>query len=141
MAYTHAVSKDLNRRARRRDGPFGLRYYAIVYAVEAPEVSRIKFGRTLDMNQRMASLCGSSPVELKLIGSCWMPDDAEAHIHQYLADDHSHYEWFLRTERTRAIAALIASDRVVELAHEIGMSSVVTEHMPSGVSWGRTSFK
>jgi hypothetical protein len=107
------------RRAQLRDGPYGYRYYTIVYAIEAPEVGRIKFGRTMDVDKRFRALAGSSPTEIKLLGHLWAPDEVEANIHQYLQDDRSHGEWFLATGKVRQIADLIVGKKLQALCEEI----------------------
>lgn len=114
-----------HKRAKFKDGFFGARYYAIVYAILAPEVRRIKIGRTLDMKARLATLNGASPIKLQLIGHLWMPDDTEAYIHDYLKDDRSHCEWFFATEKVRSVAALIGGERHQFLADEVGLSGLL----------------
>lgn len=138
---TGVVTKTYKNRGKRMDGPFGLRYYAIVYAIAAPDYGLIKFGRTTDIQKRFASISTMSPAPLELIGHVWLPDDAEAYIHEFLKDDRAHGEWFRKTERTRSIAALIAAQKVKELAEITEMSWMLVEHMPSGVSWGVTNFR
>lgn len=121
MSTSAVVSKRYSDRAILRDGPFGLRYYAIVYVVEALKVGRLKFGRTLKLDRRFGSLCAASPIPLVLRGHIWLPDDAEADIHSYLRDDRSHGEWFVATERCDQVAGLIATKSVRELAEVVGI--------------------
>lgn len=129
MAQTSGVvSKTYSGRAKLMLGPFGRRYYTIVYAIEAPNVERFKFGRTMDMEKRFRSLCNSSPCELRLVGHLWLPDDAEADIHTYLADDRLHGEWFRCSERTRSVAALIGAGDIQALAEEVGMLWMIPKH-------------
>lgn len=130
------LGKAYGERSIRRDGPFGLRYYTIIYAIHAPASGRIKLGRTMNIERRFSSLCASSPQELVLLGHCWMPDDAEAEIHAFLKEDRCHGEWFTATERVRSIAALIAAKKDTDLARALGMDRMIPEHVPSGVSWG-----
>lgn len=130
------VSKTYKNRGKRRDGPFGLRYYCLVYAIDAPDQGLIKFGRTADITKRFGGISTMSPVPIKLLGSVWMPDDTEAYIHDFLKEDRAHGEWFHKSERSRSIAALIAAGMAVELAHAIEMTWLLTEHLPSGVAWG-----
>jgi hypothetical protein len=121
---------------RRRSGPFGLRYYCIVYAIAAPN-DLIKFGKTTNIEKRFAGIATMSPVPLTLMGHCWLPADAEAYIHDFLKEDRAHGEWFRKTERSRSIAALIAAKKDVELGEIVGLNWMITESVPSGVSWGR----
>lgn len=107
-----------------RNGPFGYRQYSIIYAIDAPEVSRIKFGITNDIGKRFRGLCGGSPVPLDLIGYVWMPGEAEAHIFEFLKEDRVHGEWFRRTHRVRSVAALIAAKRERDLAEVLEMSFI-----------------
>jgi hypothetical protein len=123
--------KQYRNRGVKQDGPFGFRYYAIVYAIEAQDVGRIKFGRTLDVASRLSSLTGSSPVPLTLLGHVWLPDDAEAEIHRYLAADRSHCEWFLATAKVRHFAGLIAARKVMEIAELAEMSWMLVHAVPS----------
>lgn len=125
------LQKNLSRRAERRDGPCGFRFYAIVYAIHAPDAKRIKIGRTLDINKRLSSLRGASPIALNLLGHVWLPDDAEAALHDYLKDDHSHYEWFHATERVRGISAWIAAGMTAEIVSEIGLGVLLVDQIPS----------
>jgi hypothetical protein len=113
--------KTMAERAIRKDGPFGFRYYTIVYAISAPGSGRIKIGRTLNIDRRFSSLSTASPLPLELLGHCWLPDDAEADLHKYLEDDHSHGEWFIATIKVQEIAALIAAGNVRELAQTVGI--------------------
>lgn len=98
-------------------GPFGWRYYAILYAVEAPVANLIKFGRTIDIKHRFGALCAQSPVPLVLVGSVWLPDDAEAEAHSHLDEDRAHGEWFAATEKVRSLANLIAGKKVIDLSY------------------------
>ena len=125
MVTTAVVTKTYSNRAIVRDGPFGRRYYTIIYAIEAPLVERIKFGRTLNIDKRFRQLASASPVSLNLLGSVWLPDDAEADVHTYLRPDHSHGEWFCVTERTREIATLIATKSVRRLAEIVQIRNLL----------------
>jgi hypothetical protein len=120
----------------RRDGPFGCRNYTIVYAIDCPDISRLKFGRTLKIEKRFAAIRTISPAPVILLGYAWMPDDTEAQIFDFLKADRCHGEWFHRTERVRSVAALLASGKLIELATAIGMEGIVAKDVPSGVSWG-----
>lgn len=122
--------------AAKRNGPFGYRLYTIIYAIDAPEIGRIKFGRTLNVERRFRGIASMSPAPVVLLGHAWMPDDAEGYVFGFLKEDHSHGEWFHRTEKVRSVAALIAAKRVEQLAEVLGMQHMLAEHLPSGVSWG-----
>lgn len=140
-AKSSSLSKTYKNRGRRMNGPFGLRYYAIVYAINSPDHGLIKFGRTTNIQKRFAGICTMSPAPLELMGHVWLPDDAEAYIHDFLKEDRAHGEWFRKTERTRSIAALIAAQKVRELAEITEMTWMLTEDIPSGVAWGVTDFR
>jgi hypothetical protein len=116
----------------RRNGTFGFRCYSILYAIEAVDVARIKFGVTSNIDKRFRQLCNGSPVELTLLGHVWMPDVAEAHVFDFLKDDRVHGEWFVKTERSRSIAALIAAKLGVQLAEVISMDQMIPEEMVTG---------
>lgn len=118
------ATKTYSNRAICRDGPFGRRYYTVIYAIDAPGSDRLKFGRTLDVNKRFRSLCSASPIPLVLLGYLWLPDDAEAEIHSFLRDEHSHGEWFVATGRSRTVAALIAAKKLRELWTFVGFSQL-----------------
>jgi hypothetical protein len=107
--------------AERRSGTFGFLPYTILYAIEAPDASRIKFGITSNIDKRFRQLCGSSPVKLRLMGHMWMPVNAEAYTFEHLKADRVHGEWFLRTEAVISVATLIAGKRDIELAEMIGL--------------------
>lgn len=122
MTYAGRITvKARHLRAIRKDGLFGFRYYTIVYAISAPGSGRIKIGRTLDIDRRFSSLSTSSPLPLELLGHTWLPDDAEAALHDYLKDDRSHGEWFIATMKVQKVADLIAKGAAKELALEAGM--------------------
>jgi hypothetical protein len=131
------LAKTISSRSKRMDGPFGRRYYTIVYAIASPDDGPIKFGRTLNVERRFSSISTMSPVPLTLLGHVWLPDDAEAYIHEFLKEDRSHGEWFRRTERSRGLAALVAAKKAVDIADVIGLTWMVPESVPSGVAWGR----
>ena len=109
----------------RRNGTFGFRMYTTIYAIDAPEVDRIKFGITGNIKRRFAGLCNASPTRLILLGHIWMPEETEAHIFEYLKQDRSHGEWFMRTESSRSIAALIAAGFDKHLAEVIGLTETI----------------
>jgi hypothetical protein len=121
--------KNLSERSKVMDGPFGSVYCAQVYAIRGPE--RIKFGRTMNVARRFPQIQCMSPVPVELLGSVWMPDDAEAYIHDYLKEDRSHGEWFYVTEKSRGLAAFIAAGDVVNLAREIGLGWRLPEYKVS----------
>ena len=111
-----------SKHATRQDGPFGFRYYAILYAIEAPSANRIKIGRTLDMDRRFAGLQTASPIPLELLGSVWLPYDAESNAHTYLAEHRSHGEWFVAAPKVRELAQLIADKKVIQIASAIELT-------------------
>lgn len=107
--------------------PFGLRQYTFIYAIDAPDIGRIKFGKTNNVKKRFSSICGMSPAPLVLLGSIAMPEVAEADIFEFLKADRCHGEWFYSTEATRSIAALIAAQRFNQLAEAISLRGIVTD--------------
>ena len=106
--------------ARLMVGPFGNGYYSIVYAMEAPSCGVVKFGRTLDVEKRLASIQGMSPVPISLLGHVWMPTDAETHLHEFLDEHRSHGEWFKRCPEVDVVTDLIAKKRVQQLCEVTG---------------------
>lgn len=118
--------------ADRRNGTFGFRCYTILYAIEAADVSRIKFGVTSNIDKRYRQLCNGSPVELALLGHLWMPTEAEAYVFDFLREDRIHGEWFVKTERSRSIAALIAAKLDRQLADVLQMDRLIPEEMVTG---------
>lgn len=115
----------------RRNGTFGFRCYTILYAIEAAEVSRIKFGITSNIGKRFRQLSGGCPVPLNLMGYVWMPIEAETLVFQFLDEDRVHGEWFRRTERSRSIAALIAAKKDRDLAEIIELDYLIPQDRPS----------
>lgn len=116
----------------RRNGTFGFRCYTALYAIEAKEVGRIKFGVTADVDKRYRQLCNGSPVELELVGHIWAPSEFEGGVFEFLKDDRIWGEWFLRTERSRSIAALIGAKMEHQLAAAIGMESYIPKDAELG---------
>ena len=110
-----------------RDGPFGKRYYSIIYAIEAADLALIKFGRTNNIEKRFKSLVGASPNRLTLLGHIWMPDGTEAYLHQHLQDERSHGEWFYAEPPCRLVAELIAKGMHRELLDEIGLNFLIRD--------------
>ena len=117
----------------RRNGTFGFRCYTILYAIEAPEVARIKFGITSNIDKRFRQLSGGCPVPLELKGYVWMPQEAECLVFKFLEEDRIHGEWFRKTEPVRSIAALVAAKMDRELADIIHLDYMIPRDMaPSG---------
>lgn len=75
-----------------------------VYFVLAPEVERIKIGRTKDVRLRLASLRSHSPMELELLGR--MPGGAtvEEYLHCTFASKRVRGEWFDAAPSIRRVA-------------------------------------
>lgn len=119
-----------------RAGPFGRRAYTIIYAIDAPDIGRLKFGRTLNIDRRFRGLSNASPAPLVLVGYDWLPDETEAAIFHFLREDRCHGEWFHRTAAVRGLAALIAAKRHRQVAEILGMDGMLVPEVPSGVSWG-----
>jgi len=103
----------------------------MVYAIDAPDIERTKFGITSDIRRRFAGLASQSPAPLVLLGHVWMPEAAEQHIFEFLKDDRCHGEWFRRTEQVRSVAALIAAGRDVQLAEVIGLDRMIVRDRAS----------
>jgi hypothetical protein len=127
MPLTALTGRLHEKRCKWRDGPFGFAWYAILYAIEAPAVSKIKIGRTLDVDKRFGSLAAMSPVPLVLRGHLWMPDDTEFIAHEFLDAHRSHGEWFDMHQTVKEFTALIAAKRAVELASALNMDGLVDQ--------------
>jgi hypothetical protein len=80
----------------------GLTY---VYAVGHDNM--VKFGRTSNLRGRMATLQAHSPVPLELLTATFTHITTEKRIHDYLAADRAHGEWFRRSERAERVMALM----------------------------------
>lgn len=104
------------RNARYMHGPFGWRYYAILYAIEAPSAQKFKIGRTIDVEKRFAGIATMSPVPLTLSGYVWLPDAAEVEAHLHLDAHRSHGEWFDGHPMVREFVELVAAKKAVELS-------------------------
>lgn len=116
MGITSGGGHSLYRNCRYMHGPFGWRYYAILYAIEAPSARKFKIGRTIDIDKRFAGIATMSPVPVTLRGYVWLPDVAEAEAHMYLDAHRSHGEWFNDHQVVREFADLISAKKAVELS-------------------------
>jgi hypothetical protein len=136
VSTTGVISKTYSARCKYQYGPFGWRHYAILYAIEAPAARKFKIGRTTDIEKRFGSLCTMSPVPLVLRGHLWLPDEAEAEAHIYLAEHRSHGEWFdahqmvielvelIQLKKVMKISALLEMDRMLLTVAENAHNSV-----------------
>jgi hypothetical protein len=107
-------------------GPFGVRYYYCIYAIEAESVGKIKFGYTAgDIGKRFANIQTGSPVPVKLLGAMKMPFGTEEAVHEYLEADHSHGEWFNGTTKVKEVAELIAGNKAGALMGLINIRGLV----------------
>lgn len=127
---TRSFSATLSNCNVTRFGPFGHRAYTVIYAVDAKEIGRLKFGRTLNVDKRFRSLCSMSPAPLELIGYDWYPDATESAIFDFLREDRCHGEWFRRTDRVRGLAAWIAAKRYDLVADVLGMEGMLVKEGP-----------
>jgi hypothetical protein len=116
MSAGTGLAKNLSRNARYMNGPFGWRYYAILYAIEAPSARKFKIGRTVDIEKRFGGIATMSPVSVNVMGYVWLPEVAEAEAHMYLAGYRSHGEWFDDHPIVREFVALIAARKAVQLS-------------------------
>ena len=92
------------------------RLNTFTYAVAAPDVARVKVGRTADWETRWRRLSYMSPVPLVMLAKA--QGDYERELHALLLDFHSHGEWFVLCLESRAIIAsrLEADGTPVEVA-------------------------
>lgn len=114
-----------SRNCKYLHGPFGWRYYAMLYAIEAPSAQKFKIGRTIDIQKRFAGIETMSPVPLKLRGYVWLPDIAEAEAHIYLADHRSHGEWFDGHPIVREFVELVEAKKVVRISSLIELDRLL----------------
>lgn len=77
-----------------------------VYFLHAPSVSRLKIGRSIDIERRLSELRLLSPVALHLIGAIPGGSTLEAVLHKRFTHIRLHGEWF------------DASDDLLSFAHE-----------------------
>jgi len=114
-----------SRHCKYMHGPFGWRYYAILYAIEAPSAQKFKIGRTIDIAKRFAGIETMSPVPLKLRGYVWLPDAAETEAHIYLDAHRSHGEWFDGHPEVREFVELVAAKKVIRLSSLLEMDRML----------------
>lgn len=94
-----------------------------IYFVAAPEVSRFKIGRTVDVRSRLQTLRTSSPVKLECIATTHVPrgvnpDRFEKACHDTAAIrgfSRLHSEWFDGDLTVADCERIVASARVVLL--------------------------
>ena len=115
---TRKAAKPLGRFFR---GDFGDTLYSHIYAIGPKDGGNIKFGQALNVKSRLSSIQTGSPVRLKLYGTVYVPSDAEFAIHEHLARDRSHGEWFYPTVETMKLVALIAAGNGAELLRTVGL--------------------
>lgn len=114
-------AKSYRKCCKLMDGPFGRRYYAILYVIEAPMVARIKIGRSLDIADRFQTLDQNSCVPLSLLGHVWLPDDAERYAHTQFAKHSLRGEWFSASPSVRAFANMIAAKDIPKISAALEM--------------------
>jgi hypothetical protein len=71
-----------------------LRYGGWVYFIAAEGVDLVKIGFAVDIERRLASLSGVSPVALTLAGFMEGPRELESEVHDYFSEEREHYGWF-----------------------------------------------
>ncbi len=130
MPLTELTGKIRDKRCKFKDGPFGRRYYSILYAIECPLAAKVKIGRTIDIAKRFGALSTMHAVPLVLRGHVWLPDDAETLAHEFLAKYRSHGEWFHFSQTVKEFVALIAAQRVPELASALDMDGLLVQPTP-----------
>lgn len=116
-----------SRNCKRMHGPFGWRYYAVLYAVEARRDNLFKIGRTIDIQKRYSGLCTMSPTPLILRGHVWLPDSAECEAHQYLKPFRAHGEWFEGHPMVKDFVDLIERKKVLEVADLLEMTWMIPQ--------------
>ena len=67
---------------------------AIVYFIRCKVTGRVKIGTTLNLQQRLSALRGSSPTELEVIGFVDSSDWPEKDLHGRFREHRLHGEWF-----------------------------------------------
>jgi len=65
-----------------------------IYFVLAPDVNRVKIGKSKNLPNRLTALKTGSPVELELVAYFLGPHDAEPFIHKVFHKYRLHGEWF-----------------------------------------------
>jgi hypothetical protein len=89
--------------------------YQLVYAIQSVNLKTVKIGFSTDVNQRLDSLQGGSPDELKVIG-CWLGDVTdEKKIHSRFADCRLHREWFRPTDELLSLVAALNQAKASEV--------------------------
>lgn len=78
-----------------------------VYGIVADDVHRIKIGRTVDLERRIADLEGACPARLRLFAWIRGPMSLEQVLHEHLREHRVHLEWFDFNEVVTA--ALVAA--------------------------------
>jgi len=83
-----------------------LRHREWLYALRADtDPGLIKLGRARELKARMIGIQTQCPVALKLIAACSAPAGTKAILHQLLAEDRQHGEWFLPSAGVLEIVA------------------------------------
>lgn len=75
---------------------------SITYFVEALGLNMVKIGATTDLRIRLASLQGGSPVELRLMGTTLVAEDA---VHAEFSCNRVRGTWFVPTPRLLSFIA------------------------------------
>jgi hypothetical protein len=93
-----AVAQSGGRQSRSVNG-------GVVYYIAAPDLGRVKIGRTKDLRKRLISLRGGSPADLEVLGTLAGGAAVEMYLYAIFADDRIHGEWFNLTPEIATCAA------------------------------------
>lgn len=80
-----------------------------VYFIRAVSLELVKIGTARDIEKRMGSIRGASPVPVTLLGSIIGGVTVERWLHFHCYRDRSHYEWFRWTSRIEGIVSRVLS--------------------------------
>lgn len=83
---------------RNLGGCYREQHDSYVYFIEAPDLNRIKIGKAVDPEKRLATLQVGSPVQLKLIAKIPGGCSLERELHDAFSDARLDGEWFTFTK-------------------------------------------
>lgn len=105
MPATRRSGKRLRkRRDRRTDNK------VFIYAMRGGDF--IKFGKAINVQQRLKELQTGCPWKLEILGFCEAGATLEGIIHSHLRQDREQGEWFRRTASVDAVVHLLKSDDI-----------------------------
>ena len=99
-----------------------------VYFLHAPDVRRIKIGRSIDIERRLSEIRLLSPVMLYLLGAVPGGASVETAYHREWSHLRQHGEWFMATDelitRLQADSLVSAWNRACPEARELAMEQI-----------------